>query len=257
MVRLPVSGLDLTLRQPAGAEDILLLETPANDAGLALKLVSRLAESIDRTVVNWGDLSVSDLEFLLLILRQIVFGDWIGTDAICPAPWCGKRVDVSFRISDYLSHHVPRRSPTVTCTETPGWFQLRNTAVTFRLPTVADRIAIAYHPQPEQELRQRCIKPGDISAKLRRRVETAMAALAPNLSDDLQGQCVECGTAVTMFFDVEQFTLQELRRQAAFIYEEVHLLASSYKWSEDAILALPHHRRQQYAERVRQAWRSA
>lgn len=84
-----------------------------------------------------------------------------------------------------------------------------------------------------------------------------MEALAPNLSDDLQGQCSECGSIVTLFFDVPQFTLQELRRQAAFVYEEIHLLASSYQWTETAILALPHHRRQQYAERVRQARRTA
>jgi len=257
MIRLPVSGLELILRQPAGAEDILLLETPSNDTDLSLALVSRLAQSVNGVVINWRDVSVSDLEFLLLTLRQIVFGDWIRTDAICPTQGCGKRVDVSFQISDYLSHHLPRRSHSITPTETPDWFQLRNTDVTFRLPTVADQIAITYHPQPEQALRHRCIRPSEISAKLRQRVETAMAALAPNLSDDLQGQCAECGTAITLFFDVPQFTLQELRRQAAFVYEEIHLLASSYQWSESAILALPHHRRQHYAEQVRQARRTA
>jgi hypothetical protein len=257
MIRLPVSGLELSLRQPAGAEDILLLEAPTNDADLALTLISRLAQSLDGATIDWGDLSISDLEFLLLTLRQIVFGDWIRTDVICPAQGCRKRVDVSFRISDYLPHHGPRRCPTIVPTETPDWFQLCNTDVTFRLPTVADQIAIAHHPQPEQALRQRCIQPNQIPSKLRRRVETAMAALAPNLSDDLQGQCAECGAIVTLFFDVQQFTLQELRRQAAFIYEDVHLLASSYQWSEDAILAIPHYRRQQYAELVRQARRSA
>jgi hypothetical protein len=257
MVRLPVSRWKLRLRQPAGAEDILLLEHPTNDPDLALALVARLAEPVGDTTVNWEELSVSDLEFLLLTLRQMVFGDWIRTDAVCPTHGCGKRVDVSFRIRDYLSHHAPRRSPAILPSETPNWFQLRNTDVTFRLPTVADQIAIFHHPQPEQALSQRCLRPSDISAKLRRRVETAMEALAPNLSDDLQGQCVECGTLVTLFFDVQQFTLQELRRQAALVYEEIHLLASSYQWTEAAILALPHHRRQQYAEQVRQDRRTA
>jgi hypothetical protein len=84
-----------------------------------------------------------------------------------------------------------------------------------------------------------------------------MEALAPNLSDDLQGQCVECGSTVTLFFDVLQFTLQELRSQAAFVYEEIHLLAFSYHWTETAILALPRHRRQQYADQARQARRTA
>jgi hypothetical protein len=257
MVRLPVSGLELSLRQPAGAEDILLLENLNNDPALALTLVSRLAQPADGTAIHWEDLSVSDLEFLLLTLRQMVFGDWIRTDAVCPVQGCGKRVDVLFRIRDYLSHHVPRRSPAVAPAETIGWFQLGNTDVTFRLPTVADQITITNHLHPEQTLKQRCIRPNDISAKLRRRVETAMEALAPNLSDDLQGQCAECGSTVTLFFDVLQFTLQELRGQAAFVYEEIHLLASSYQWTEAAILALPRHRRQQYAEQVRQVRRTA
>lgn len=257
MVRLPVSELELALRQPAGAEDILLLEAQSNDAGLALALVSRLTQLVDNTAVHWEDLSVSDLEFLLLTLRQLVFGDWIRTDAICPTQGCGKRIDISFRISEYLSHHAPRRSPAIVPSETPGWFQLSNTAVTFRLPTVGDQLAITLHTHPEQALRQRCLRPSDISTKLRRRVETAMEALAPNLSDDLQGQCSECGSTVTLFFDVTQFTLQELRRQAASVYEEIHLIASSYQWTEAAILELPHHRRQQYAEQVRQARRAA
>jgi len=257
MVCLPVSGVELALRQLTGAEDILLLEHPTNHPGLALVLVSQLAQVVDNASINWEDLSVSDLEFVLLTLRQMVFGDWIRTDAVCPVQGCGKRVDVSFRIRDYLSHHAPRRSPAVAAAETPGWFQLGNTDVTFRLPTVADQIAISNHPRPEQELQQRCIRPSDIPAKLRRRVETAMEALAPNLSDDLQGQCVECGSTVTLFFDVLQFTLHELRSQAAFVYEEIHLLASSYQWTETAILALPRHRRQQYAEQVRQARRTA
>jgi hypothetical protein len=252
MVRLPVSGLKLQLRQPAGAEDLLLLEDSNNDVELSLALVSQLTQSLDNTAINWGDMSVSDLEFLLLTLHQTVFGDWIRADAVCTGAGCGKRVDVSFRLRDYLSHNLPKQSPNVMPSESPGWFQLRNTEVTFRLPTVADQIAIAHHPQPAQALQQRCIRPMEISAKLRQRVEKAMAIMAPNLSENLQGQCVECGTIVTLFFDVQQFTLQELRRQATLIYDEIHLLASAYHWSEAAILELPQQRRQQYAERVRQ-----
>jgi len=257
MLRLPVSGLELTLRQPTGVEDLLLLETPLAAPDLALTLIAQLVQTVNHTSSDWGDLSVSDFEFLLLSLRQMQCGDWIRTDTVCRGAECGRRVDVSFQIQDYFAHHAPRRSPHVTPTETPGWFQLHHPEVTFRLPTIADQIALTHHPNPEQELRQRCIRPGDISAKVRRRVETAMSALAPVLSDDLHGYCAECGSTVKLFFDVQQFTLQELRFQAASVYEEIHLLASAYQWTEAVILALPQRRRQQYADYVRQARRAA
>ncbi|NJL68692.1 MAG: hypothetical protein HC894_22160 [Microcoleus sp. SM1_3_4] len=49
----------------------------------------------------------------------------------------------------------------------------------------------------------------------------------------------------------------ELRQQAVSIYEEVHLLATQYQWTEAAILRLPRDRRRQYAERIRQQRRLA
>jgi hypothetical protein len=85
-----------------------------------------------------------------------------------------------------------------------------------------------------------------------RRVENAMEALAPPLSHTVQGQCPECGSVLDLYFDAQQFCLQELRGQALFIYDDVHLLAMEYHWSEADILALPRNRRAQYAERVRQ-----
>jgi len=46
--------------------------------------------------------------------------------------------------------------------------------------------------------------------------------------------------------------LRELREQAAFIYEDVHLIAQHYRWSEAEIMLLPRNRRIRYAEMIRQ-----
>ena len=75
-----------------------------------------------------------------------------------------------------------------------------------------------------------------------------MDAMAPSLSDALKGSCPECGAALEMYFDVQQFVLRELRDQATFLYEDVHLVASQYHWPESSILDLPSRRRAQYAE---------
>jgi hypothetical protein len=74
-----------------------------------------------------------------------------------------------------------------------------------------------------------------------------MAAIAPVLSDVVRGLCPECGIAFDMHFDVQSFVLAELRGQAAFLYEDMHLLAGRYHWSEEAVLQIPSRRRAHYA----------
>jgi hypothetical protein len=79
-----------------------------------------------------------------------------------------------------------------------------------------------------------------------------MEALAPSLSDTLQGQCPECGMTVDVYFDIQQFVLRELANQASSIYEDVHLLAKYYHWTQAEILSLPHSRRTRYTELLQQ-----
>jgi hypothetical protein len=251
-VRLPISGMDVILQQPTGAEDTLLQEAPACNTALALELIARLAEPANGLSVEWGTLCVTDLEALLLLLRQWLFGDLIRSDVSCLTKDCGKRIDVAFRIGEYLAHHSPRTARGVEPADEAGWSRFRDVPVAFRLPSVADQIAVSQSPKPERELIRRCIQPAGITARMLKRVETAMEAQAPSLSHDLQGECPECGARVNMYFDVQQFTLRELRDQAVFIYEDVHLLAKHYHWSQAEILALPRSRRAHYIEMVQQ-----
>lgn len=251
-VRLPVSGMEVMLRLPTGAEDILLLEGPVYDTAFALELIARLASPANGQAVEWSALCVTDLDALLLLLRQKLLGNLIRTDIVCPAADCDARIDVAFRVGEYLAHHRPCPARGVEASDEPGWFHLRNTPVSFRLPTAADQVLAAPAPKPERELIRHCIRPAGIPARLLKRVETAMEMLAPSLSQDLQGQCPQCETSVDMYFDVQQFVLSELRDQAAAIYEDVHVLALHYHWSQAEILALPRGRRAHYAEMIQQ-----
>lgn len=253
MFQLPVSGLEIALRQPAGAEDLLLQESPVSTTALALALVARLACLADGTAYDWSALSVTDLEVLLLLTRQNVFGDRIQADILCTVRDCGARVDISFSIADYLAHHVPRLPKELELADEPGWFQIPEQEVKFRLPTGADQAVVAGQPKPERELMRRCAQPADISVQLRKRVESAMEALAPCLSHEVCGECPACHTVMGIYFDVQGYVLRELRDQAAFVYEDVHLLAAHYQWSEESILALPRSRRLRYAALLRQA----
>src|SRR6185503_1480710 len=193
MVRLPVSGLNVQLRLPTGADDVLLHEAAVGDTHLALLLLDRVAAPAAESGVAWSDLTVTDLETLLLMLRRLVFGDLIRSEGVCPAAGCGARMDISFCIGDYVGHHQPRLPHNIEAADEPGWYHLKSTPVCFRLPSGADQAAGAFQPRVEQWLAQRCIRPADVPAGLRRRAETAMEALAPSLSHEVQARCPECG----------------------------------------------------------------
>src|SRR3974377_2292901 len=123
-VRLPISGIEVMLREPVGAADILLLEVPAYDTAFALELLAHLASPMKGSAVEWSTLCVTDLDALLLLLRQMLFGNLIHTDIVCPAEECGARIDVDFRIGEYLAHHRPRAARGVEAADEPGWFRL-------------------------------------------------------------------------------------------------------------------------------------
>lgn len=251
MFKLPVSGLEVTIGQPVGEDDLLLQEVRASNTAVALALISRLVQPIDGSAMQWSELTITDLEALLLLIRKVVVGELIEADLSCVQSECGARITVSFRISDYLCYHLPRR-PREMVTDSAGWFRLNETAVKFRLPVANDLLEVTRSPRPDRELMRRCMQPEDSSARLRRRVEAAMEALAPILSGDMRGECPECHCRIDVYFDVQNYVLRELRDRASRVYGDVHLLALNYRWSEESILLMPRNRRILYAEMLRE-----
>jgi hypothetical protein len=251
MFRLPVSGLPVVVHQPTGMEDLLLQEARTLDLRFALTLLGRVVRVHDDATVNLSELTVTDFEALLLLLRRAVLGDLVRAETNCNAPGCGARVDVSFGIGEYLASQKLRTPRGVERSEADGWFRLADQDVRFRLPNCGDLSAVDSQPRPEHEFILRCVEPADVPAALRRRIERAMEALAPRLSRTLSGECPECQVNMDFYFDVREFVLRELRDHAAPIYQEVHLLALYYKWPEQHILALPGKRRTHYAEALR------
>jgi hypothetical protein len=261
--RLPVSGLAVDIGHPTGREEMLLLETWAGAAETAVILAQRLGRAADGGSVPWHALPVTDLDAFVLRLRQALIGDRLSADVRCRAPGCRSRIEISFCIGAYLDLHRPkgysRRGWSLSPKgDEPGWFRLTpGVAETvpelhFRLPTVGDELAAADMADGEEELAHRCIRPGDVPRRLRRVIEAVMEAMAPPLAGDLEGVCPECGARVMLYFDPRHFCLQELRNRAAFVYEDIDVLAQRYCWSERAILAMPNTRRASYAELARQ-----
>jgi hypothetical protein len=251
---LPVSGIAVSLRQPTGAEDIVLSEHAPDDPVLALMLAQRLGTT--NAGVAWADLPVTDIDTLVVRLRQAVVGDRVIAEAMCTVPSCGQRVDLSFGLDTYLAHQRSRKNRTAVATDEPGRYELRGTGpdpVRFRLPSLADQIAAWGLTDPAATLASRCIRPPLPPRRILSRIETAMTTLAPPLAGPIQGRCPDCGTPIAGRFEARGYCLRELRARASFVYGDIDTLAERYHWSEQAILTLPSARRANYAERARQS----
>ena len=242
---LPVSGLEVALRHPDGSDELVLREMAGSAVSRALALLARLSDEGD-----WAALTVTDFEVLLLNLRAQILGDAWELGFACPH--CGARVEVSFHLTDYLGEIRPRRPADVAdAPDRPGWFTCQGVA--FRLPTAGDQVAVAGRTDAGRRLAELCVDPPRPPGRRRARVERAMAAMAPEVSRPLAGQCPACAAAVEAPLHIAHLVVGELARESANLHDEVDLIARAYHWREAEILKLPRRRRQAYAERIRQA----
>lgn len=247
MARLPVSGQEVVLLPPTGADELWAHEAQGSPLGAGLGLVARLARARDGGDIDASSLAVTDFEALLLLLREHWLGPVLRSDFDCPD--CGERMEASFSVGDFLSGVQPRRPREVADAGRSGWLELQGAG--FRLPTVGDQAEVEGRPDAAGLLAARCLEPPSPPRPLRARIERAMAAMAPEVSRPIAGRCQACGGTVRALFHAPSFVLAELRRAAAGVLEEVHLIASAYHWAEAVILALPSPRRRAYAERIR------
>ncbi len=238
-VFLPHSRIVVDIRPPGGREEMLLREAVGLDRTVAVEMLQRLT-----TVPDVPALTVYEFEMLLLHVRQMVLGDRVLAETVCS---CGQPVDIDFRISDYLNHRVPREGRNLAPGKELRWFVSPESGIEFRLPTAGDQMEVATEADPVRTLIQRCVRPAEGAGQIRR----CMELLAPPMSGLLKGCCPHCRKTTRVLFDVPSFVLRELGAQAALIYEDVHLLASRYHWSEEHILGLPRMRRMEYAEMAR------
>jgi hypothetical protein len=259
--RLPVCGRLVALRSACGAEDLILLTADGGETRLALELATRLTRHMEGLPLDWGRMCATDLDAFVLHLRRMRIGDAVRSDVECATSDCRQRIDISFTISEFLAHHSPAspgsagRGWTLKPADESGWYGLSRksgpTSIEFRLPTPDDQLAVAGRPDAEGEMARRCLRPAGAPARLRRRAEAVMEKIAPSLSNDLIGACPACGMTMAVYFDARGYCVRELRNHAAFIYEDIDLLARRYHWPEQEILSLPTARRSAYAELAR------
>ncbi len=249
-----------------GREEELLAEQHDASAMLVTELLTRCVKQIGSIGPMTHDIArallVADREFILLMLRQLTFGDKVEATLPCPWPDCHQNIDIDFAISSIPITGLSDIAPYYEC-DLQDEITQANTKIQFRLPNGADLEYLATQQNTNQakvisQLLQRCISclgdllsPSlddiqDLPANTRAKIEQAMESIAPNLDLTMELTCPECKRSFIAPFELQDFFFGELRTHIDLLYREIHYLAFHYHWSEEELMRMPRRRRRQY-----------
>jgi hypothetical protein len=251
---------EFRLRPLSAAEQIELFDDSPRTASPARTATVLLARCLETSEQVAAELTVGDREALLLHLRRLMFGDLAPCVLKCPRAECGEKMDLDLRLSDLLLPPYPEPHSlheAVVADPEPDvtW------AVRFRLPNGSDQeeaAALVRHDEQRaaglilgrcvQRAERNGVAVNEIPTEVTRRLEELMEALDPQAEIVLRPRCPACGGVFQTTFDTAAYFFVELAAHARALLWEVHLLASCYHWSEQAILALPEPRRRRYLD---------
>ncbi|MFD5846658.1 T4 family baseplate hub assembly chaperone [Streptomyces chartreusis] len=233
-----------------GAADLLaaweagLAEAPT---GRALLLHRTARPDLDATTLPV--LPVGEREADLFALRRALFGERMQVRLGCAA--CGEDMEFDLDAGEF-ARSLSGPDDSIVRVEQDGW------DVRFRLPGVADLTAAARSADPRAALLARClvsaardgadVAAGELPVPVQRRIAEAVEAADPGADVTLNIACPECGAATRAELDIASYLWTELDAWARDLLLDVHLLATSYGWSEPEILALSPLRRRYYLE---------
>ena len=228
------------MRALTGQDEMLFL----GEGGPVSRLVALFAGLDGREPEALRALPLAVWEAELITLRARVIGARVEAELACPA--CAAGVLLVFDVTD-----LPRELPPPP----------ERAPLPLRALTVGDLADLeASGESGEAALAFLLARAGDLgsaaaaAARLagadRAALTEALEALVAGLSLELGSRCTECAAEITAPFDIAGFLDAELTERAARLLDEVHLMASTYHWSEREILSLTFARRQDYIGRI-------
>ena len=242
---------DVVFRSVDGHLEMALAEA----AGALHDIPSRVSEALQAAVAEVGSqvpdrelvdaLSVGDRQFLMSRLASHLGLESVWLSATCG--YCHGQFDFPL---DYGAIPVKPAGEGYPFAEV----LLAMGQVQVRVPTGADQRAILSWPDEQRakvELARRCIV-GESSALTDDDIaciETALEAVAPELSTHVAAPCPECGG--DNLLEIDPYYC--LGRVGNELFVEIHHLAAHYHWSESEILNLPRWRRKKYLRLIDRA----
>lgn len=196
-------------------------------------------------------LPIGQRDACLLTLRTMTFGSRLNSLARCPQ--CGERLELAFDVDDI---RVEAQLPNETIT-----LSVDDYAITFRLPNTHDLVSLAKHRIPDpRQLLERCLlaathagtpcPAGELPDLIVQAIAEKMSVADPQAEIQLALTCPACEQEWQATFDILSYFWMEINAWAQRILREVHLLATTYGWTEMDILALTPLRRAMYLQLI-------
>jgi hypothetical protein len=197
-----------------------------------------------------ANLSIGRRDARLLTLREWTFGSKLNCVTDCPA--CGERLEFAMNADDIRVSDIKKQSDSHSLA-LDGYY------IDYRLLTTADIEEASSYADKERmdtTLIQRCIinaringeeiPAGELPQDVINTLIGHMAENDPQAETRLLLTCPACNHRWNVHFDVVSFFWSEIQTWAARTMKEVHMIASTYGWSEADILAMSPLRRRIY-----------
>jgi len=226
----------LPMRTPTGQDELDCTAGP----GPATRLVALLSRLV--AVTEPRSLPLHGWESALLDLRAALLGPRVEAHVVCAA--CGAEAMLAFDI-----RALPREAIAVPVSPLPLHPLCAGDLADLEATGLIGQEGLVFLLARAA----RCTSADARAALCGERAEALSAALETltgGLGIELTTDCPSCGAAVFAPFDVAAFVDAEMQARAQRLLDEVHLIASTYHWAEEAILSMPDQRRQAYLVRI-------
>jgi hypothetical protein len=208
----------------------------------------------DMSIKELSRLSIGNRDALLMYVLENNFGHILACATACPS--CSEKLELTLRSDDL-------RAPMPGPLQVEADLKIDEYEIRFRLPDSLDLGAASLCSDlssARQVLIERCIleanrdgqrcKALGLPRAVIDAVSSRMEEMDPQANLQIDLTCPSCSTKWSSPFDVMPFLWVQLDAWAKRTLREVHLLASSYGWSEAEILAMSQWRRQAYLEMI-------
>jgi hypothetical protein len=192
-------------------------------------------------------LSLSARDELLAAVYESCFGSRVECRMHCAG--CEEVIALEITLADVRAEVArmvaSREAVTARPTAVDETSFVTASGVTFRLPTVEDQLALSAGTAAAaaDALLSRCVagaaQDAPFDAATREQIDAAMEIAGPLLDVEVELRCASCHTCHPTRLEIGEHLARTVAREQEVLMREVHLLASAYGWSLDAILDLP------------------
>ena len=223
-------------RPLTGRDEADLVAHPGGAEAQAHWLVTRLLDRDASTCAPLDDFTITEFDDLLHYLLKML----VGETTICRAACASCRTDFEFKLDlDQLRSVLRDAADEIRVEDNVAY--ISQTGRRFRIPRMRD-MALLHSDGAEAWLRGLLL-----AGKYTPEMEVEVARAAPVLAQDVVAPCPNCNATNTVRFDISDYTMTALRRDAGFLWREVHLIARTYGWALDDILSLSREVRRELA----------